>query len=268
MKNLNLYGDRRIKCYVPLKNKIDRYETLEIMVYYSKGGINYFSGCTNPRGYKLSFKPCTVSGNMTSYTMLSGNTQVEGYYVPLEDTARYNKKRLIELAAKIDPYIPDLAAAYEAEDKATIAKLCEVGNLKLKVKDPDPEPTGPVYQKSNMMILTKEIKETLPKLYSQDSKDPKDVQIAVKFFDPTGSWTWYATEGEPTGQIIQTGSFKGEDDYKFFGYVKGFEGELGYFTLGQLSVAKTGAGMEGLPIERDRNFTGTLAEVMTEKVMV
>jgi hypothetical protein len=43
-----------------------------------------------------------------------------------------------------------------------------------------------------MKLLTKAITKTLPPLYStQDEPDPL---VRVKFFDPTGSWTWYATE--------------------------------------------------------------------------
>jgi hypothetical protein len=115
--------------------------------------------------------------------------------------------------------------------------------------------------------MTAENKADLPALYSQDGKDPSQVPIVIKFFDPTGSWTWYATEGEKTGEIIEEGSFKGEEDYKFFGYVEGFEGELGYFTLGELSTAKANCtGLKALPIERDRNFKGTLASVMKKEV--
>ena len=116
----------------------------------------------------------------------------------------------------------------------------------------------------NMRGLTKEIVAVLPKLYANENKKSEDVKIIVKYFDPTGSWTWYATEGEPTGEIIPSGGFKGEPDYKFFGYVKGFEGELGYFTLGELSTAKEQCrGLQSLPIERDRHFgfEHTLAEV-------
>ena len=65
------------------------------------------------------------------------------------------------------------------------------------------------------------------------------------------------------GDIIKEGAFAGEEDYLFFGYVKGFEGELGNFTLGELSTAKGKVmGIQALPIERDRNFKGTLADVM------
>ena len=95
-----------------------------------------------------------------------------------------------------------------------------------------------------MKLLTKEIKNVLPVLYTQENET--DPMVYVKFFDPTGSWTWYATEGEETD----------DGDFLFFGYVIGFEAELGYFTLSQLVSAKRGVmGIRALPIERDLYFT-------------
>ena len=78
---------------------------------------------------------------------------------------------------------------------------------------------------------------------SQEKKEPTEVKIVVKFFEPTGSWTWYVTEGE-----------KQEDgDWLFFGLVDGFEKELGYFSLNELIGAKEGVrGLQSLPIERDK----------------
>jgi hypothetical protein len=94
-----------------------------------------------------------------------------------------------------------------------------------------------------MKLLTDEIKEKLPALYAQEQE--KDPMVYVKYFDPTGSWTWYALEGEETE----------EGDFLFFGYVVGFEPELGYFTLNQLQTAKQGlTGLRALPIERDLYF--------------
>lgn len=95
-----------------------------------------------------------------------------------------------------------------------------------------------------MKLLTEEIKNILPVLYSQENE--KDPMVYCKFFDPTGSWTWYVTEGEETDN----------DDFLFFGYVIGFDAELGYFTRSQLETAKQGAtGINALPIERDLYFT-------------
>ena len=94
-----------------------------------------------------------------------------------------------------------------------------------------------------MKLLTEEIKEKLPVLYSQENE--KDPIVICKFFDPAGSWTWYGIEGEETDN----------GDFLFFGYVIGFEAELGYFTLSQLlSAKKKVTGIRALPIERDLYF--------------
>ena len=89
-----------------------------------------------------------------------------------------------------------------------------------------------------MKLLTKGIKEKLPKLYSQENVD--NPKIIVKFFHPLSSWTWYAYEGEE----VEDG------DWRFFGLVDGHEKELGYFHLSQLESVK----VKGLGIERDMYF--------------
>lgn len=89
-----------------------------------------------------------------------------------------------------------------------------------------------------MELLTPELREQLPKLYSQENEP--DAIAYVKFFDPCGSWTWYATE------------FDSEDT--FFGLVKGFEEELGYFNLSELQEYR---GASGIGIERDLQFQPT-----------
>jgi hypothetical protein len=87
-----------------------------------------------------------------------------------------------------------------------------------------------------MELLSKEIKEKLPKLGA--TENIKDPMVVVKFFTPWSNWTWYATE------------FDGEDT--FFGLVLGFEKELGYFSLKELESVR---GPMGLGIERDLYFT-------------
>ncbi len=105
-----------------------------------------------------------------------------------------------------------------------------------------------------MKLLTEEIKTKIPALYSQENE--KDPMVICKFFDPTGSWTWYGIEGEETDN----------GDFLFFGYVIGFDAELGYFTLNQLESAKSQCkGIMALPIERDIYFTPcTLSEVKAQ----
>ena len=90
-----------------------------------------------------------------------------------------------------------------------------------------------------MELLTDELRRQLPPIYSQEA-DPNP-KIICKFFTPDSNWTWWVTEGSQVG-----------DDFKFFGFVRGFEDEWGYFLLSELESAR---GPLGLPIERDLHFT-------------
>ena len=97
-----------------------------------------------------------------------------------------------------------------------------------------------------MMLLTKEIRKTLPKLYSQEKKG-ENAMAVVKFFTPWTNWTWLVTEGQPDMDEDNK-----EIDFMFFGLVDGFEQELGYFSLNEIMEVK---GPAGLKIERDLYFT-------------
>jgi hypothetical protein len=115
-----------------------------------------------------------------------------------------------------------------------------------------------------MKLLTKEIIQKLPKLYSQENE--KDPMVICRFFDPTGSWTWYAIEGSPVDENGYGDTDKPKVDFLFFGYVVGHEPELGYFSLHELETCKQGlTGLKALPIERDLAFTPKrLSEVKKE----
>lgn len=89
-----------------------------------------------------------------------------------------------------------------------------------------------------MKLLTKEIRQQLPALYSNE--EVTDPVVIAKFFTPWTSWTWYATE------------FDGVDT--FFGLVVGHEIELGYFSLSELESVR---GPGGLTVERDICFKPT-----------
>lgn len=98
-----------------------------------------------------------------------------------------------------------------------------------------------------MKLVTAEIERNLPPLYHFEKTKTPPVAM-VKFFDPTGSWTWYAAEGEK----------QDDGDWLFWGAVDGFEFEYGYFTLRELEHAKDGCkGLQALPIERDLYFKPT-----------
>jgi len=87
-------------------------------------------------------------------------------------------------------------------------------------------------------LLTKEILEKMPALYTTENQSLDDHVLQVKFFDPYGSWSWYGVEYDPKEQ-------------RFFGYVVGQENEWGYFSLVELESLK----FCGYPrIERDLYF--------------
>ena len=88
-----------------------------------------------------------------------------------------------------------------------------------------------------MELMTQELRQQFPKLGTTDHQPMRERVVYAKFFDPSGSWTWYVFE------------FDGKDE--FFGLVDGFEKELGSFSLREMQSVK---GPYGLGIERDLYF--------------
>ena len=100
-----------------------------------------------------------------------------------------------------------------------------------------------------MKLLTKQLRETLPSLYSQENT--KDPTVHCKFFTPDSNWTWFVTEGSQQ-----------DDDFLCFGYVIGLEEEWGYFSISEMESVR---GPMGLPIERDLHFRpGPFSEVIKQ----
>jgi Protein of unknown function (DUF2958) len=84
--------------------------------------------------------------------------------------------------------------------------------------------------------LPAEVLARLPRLGATEGTP--DPLVQIKYFTPDSSWTWFAIEYDPIDGV-------------FFGLVDGFEEELGYFTLAELTEAR---GPHGLRIERDLWF--------------
>tara|TARA_R110002020_G_scaffold224244_1_gene433727 strand:- start:391 stop:702 length:312 start_codon:yes stop_codon:yes gene_type:complete len=95
-----------------------------------------------------------------------------------------------------------------------------------------------------MKLLTKELEKKLIRQAEKNEfiSDPSEDFAHVKFFDPTGYWTWYASEYDPQTKT-------------FYGLVDGHEKEFGYFSLKELEELKLPM---GLKIERDLYFESTL----------
>ena len=86
-------------------------------------------------------------------------------------------------------------------------------------------------------IFTQQQLSELPDLYTQENI--KNPLCHFKLFTPDSNWTWYIIE------------FSHEDKTTCFGYVKGLESELGYFSLKEIEDVK---GPLGLAVEVDSSF--------------
>jgi hypothetical protein len=87
-----------------------------------------------------------------------------------------------------------------------------------------------------MKLMTKALAKKTPALRATDGKDPSEIKVTVKIFDPCSTWTWYVTEYDP-----ETGMC--------FGFVDGTYPELGSFCLNELATVRN---KWGLPLERDK----------------
>jgi hypothetical protein len=89
-----------------------------------------------------------------------------------------------------------------------------------------------------MKLMTKAIERKARKQYPLGN-DLEHQDVVAKFFDPQGSWTWYLMNQDP------------DDPNYLWGIVKGFETEIGSFSLSELQSFR---GRFGLGIERDLYF--------------
>jgi len=101
-----------------------------------------------------------------------------------------------------------------------------------------------------MRLMTKEIEKKARAQYPKGN-DLENQKVVAKFFDPTGSWTWYLMNQSP------------EDPDYLWGIVKGFDVEIGSFSLSELQSVKVGF---GLGIERDRYFRPAPAKEVWERL--
>lgn len=101
-----------------------------------------------------------------------------------------------------------------------------------------------------MQLMTKTIEKKARAQYPKGN-DLESQKVVAKFFDPTGSWTWYLMNQDP------------EDPDYLWGIVKGFEVEIGSFSLSELQRVRGGF---GLGIERDRWFRPLPAQEVWERL--
>lgn len=89
-------------------------------------------------------------------------------------------------------------------------------------------------------LIPQNLLNQIPDLYETERSLNPICQI--KLFTPDSNFTWYIIE------------ISKEDKSTCYGFVKGFESELGYFLLKELEQIK---GKLGLGVERDISFKPT-----------
>ena len=105
-----------------------------------------------------------------------------------------------------------------------------------------------------MMLLTEEIKNALPPLYSTEETPIAEKTVVCKFFNPMGRGTWWVVEGEK----------QKDGDWRFFGLAYIDYPEWGEFTLSELESLQVGL---GLGIERDIIFRPRKIKSLPESVL-
>lgn len=72
------------------------YTHVDVEFYYNKGGMNYFTGSVERRGYYLSAQPLTKNINSKSFTAFSGVKQL------VQEAGRFSSKVLAEFVVEYD----------------------------------------------------------------------------------------------------------------------------------------------------------------------
>lgn len=78
---------------------------LEISVFYTKGGMSYFTGQVSPRGYYLSVRPVTLDKGMVSFDLFSGCKKL------ILETSRYSDKQFAKAVEMAKAYEDELIAS-------------------------------------------------------------------------------------------------------------------------------------------------------------
>jgi len=96
-----------------ISNADERWNTLSVGIYYSLGGMNYFTYKNEPRGYYFSITPEVVSGCMRSYTAFTGfKTCFKEVKRKTKKQNKFAERQFEELCKK---YVPMFCERYGIE---------------------------------------------------------------------------------------------------------------------------------------------------------
>lgn len=103
---------------VKLKNKIDRFDTVEISINYNLGGLNYYNYKEEKRGYYIHFTPCNVREEKygtIKETEIFHNKSFKCLIMPVN---RKSDKKLKILQDILDKNLNELVENYEISNNA------------------------------------------------------------------------------------------------------------------------------------------------------
>ena len=93
--------------------KTTEQDVIEVQVYYTKGGLNYFHGGSDPRGYYISVSPKTIEVTEGSPFVSERSMLFSGFKKHVREASRFSAKVLDEVAeqAKISTDLTDAMKA-------------------------------------------------------------------------------------------------------------------------------------------------------------
>lgn len=103
----------------------EKYNNIEIKLSYNLGGINYFTGNKDPRGYYLYITPITITqkdGYTTQSFTISADPDTKGIKYFLKETKRKNDKLQEKLWNKVEPETESLKNLFLKKELKEINK--------------------------------------------------------------------------------------------------------------------------------------------------
>ena len=85
---------------------------LQVSVYYTKGGSNYFTNNIDRRGYYVSVTPVTKGNGTISYTLFTGRKQL------LLESSRYSEKQFAKAVEMSKDFEEELVNIVVTENMA------------------------------------------------------------------------------------------------------------------------------------------------------
>jgi hypothetical protein len=101
---------------IALTKPLKDYNTLEVSINHTHGGVNYFDNSMNRAGYFVHFRPMKCSENGVTSFMLFEDSNIS-FKIGIDNTYRKNKKKLEKYNEILNQNKEKILELYEKEDK-------------------------------------------------------------------------------------------------------------------------------------------------------